>query len=87
MKLISDAFENGGEIPKVYTCDGDDVNPPLVIEDVPNDARSLVLVVDDHDAPMGVWDHWIVYNISADAGEIPANSVPPGSIEAKNSMG
>ena len=69
MQLRSRAFENGGLIPSKYTCDGQNVSPPLSISDVPTNAKSLVLIMDDHDVPRnirvdGVWDHWIVWNIS-----------------------
>ncbi|HID17248.1 TPA: YbhB/YbcL family Raf kinase inhibitor-like protein, partial [Candidatus Bathyarchaeota archaeon] len=53
LKVTSPAFENKGFIPKKYTCDGEDVNPPLNIEGIPEGAKSLVLIVDDPDAPMG----------------------------------
>ncbi len=71
----SSAFQNNRNIPKKYTCDSEDVNPPLIIEAIPEKTESLVLIVDDPDAPMGTWDHWIVWNIPP-AGEIAENSVP-----------
>ncbi len=77
-------FENNGNIPGKYTCDGDDVNPPLQIEGVPENARSLVLIVDDPDAPMGTWDHWIVWNIAPDTTKIEENSVPEGAVQGMN---
>jgi len=73
--ITSPVFENNRFIPAKYTCDGDDVNPPLDIEGIPEGTRSLVLIVDDPDAPMGTWDHWIVWNIRS-AGKIEENSVP-----------
>jgi len=73
--ITSPAFEHGGFIPKKYTCDGDDVNPPLKIEGIPEGTRSLVLIVDDPDAPRGTWDHWIVWNIPP-VGKIEEDSVP-----------
>jgi len=75
MRLTSTVFDYGGRIPQKYTCDGEDINPPLVIEDVPADAKTLVLIVDDPDAPMGTWDHWIVWNIPV-IDRIEEDSVP-----------
>ncbi|MBS7622375.1 YbhB/YbcL family Raf kinase inhibitor-like protein [Candidatus Bathyarchaeota archaeon] len=63
LKITSSAFKSNGFIPKKYTCDGDDVNPPLSIEGLPRQAVSLVLIVDDPDAPRGTWVHWVVWNI------------------------
>jgi Raf kinase inhibitor-like YbhB/YbcL family protein len=71
----SPAFANNGFIPTKHTCDGEDVNPPLNIEGTPDGTQSLVLIVDDPDAPMGTWDHWIVWNIPP-SGKIEENSVP-----------
>ena len=75
LTITSPAFENNGFIPSKYTCDGNDVNPPLKIEGVPEGTQSLVLIVDDPDAPMGTWDHWIVWNIPP-LEKIEENSVP-----------
>ncbi len=63
LKITSSVFKNNDFIPKKYTCDGDDVNPPLTIEDVPEETKSLALIVDDPDAPMGTWVHWVIWNI------------------------
>jgi len=70
MKILSSAFEHGQSIPRKYTCDGDNVSPPLVFEDVPNEAKSLALVVDDPDAPVGVFDHWIALNLNPTKREL-----------------
>ncbi len=70
MRLTSNAFEHEGVIPERYTCDGADVSPPLTLSDVPTGAVTLVVVMDDPDAPGGVWDHWIAYDIPTD-DEIP----------------
>jgi hypothetical protein len=79
MKISSTAFTMNGSIPSKYTCDGMDINPPLTIENVPTEAKSLVLIMDDPDAPGGMWVHWVVWNIDPAAKEIKENSVPPGS--------
>ena len=84
MKLGSPAFVDNGAIPAQYTCDGRDVNPPLLIENVPAAARSLALIVDDPDAPAGMWVHWVVWNIDPKSVEIGENSVPPGAAQGKN---
>ena len=63
MRITSTAFEPEGDIPSRYTCDGEDISPPLAIEDLPPETVSLVLVMDDPDAPMGTWDHWLAYDI------------------------
>ncbi|MFH1269902.1 MAG: YbhB/YbcL family Raf kinase inhibitor-like protein [Candidatus Omnitrophota bacterium] len=63
MRLISPEFNNNGVIPKKFTCEGQDINPALIIEDIPRSAKSLALIVDDPDAPMGTWVHWVVYNM------------------------
>ncbi|MBD3192897.1 MAG: YbhB/YbcL family Raf kinase inhibitor-like protein [Candidatus Heimdallarchaeota archaeon] len=85
MKITSPIFEHNQDIPKKYTCQGEDVNPPLNIHDVPPKTKSLVLIMDDPDAPMGVWDHWIVWNISPEITKIEENSTPEGAIVGKNS--
>jgi len=64
VKISSSAFEDKGMIPSEYTCDGDDISPPLSISDVPKQAKSLALIMDDPDAPMGTFTHWVVWNIS-----------------------
>ncbi|MCF8026670.1 MAG: YbhB/YbcL family Raf kinase inhibitor-like protein [Desulfobacteraceae bacterium] len=83
MKLTSSAFENEGKIPVKYTCDGENINPPLEITDVPPEAKSLVLIMDDPDVPThireeGMWDHWIVFNIPPDTREIKEGREPEG---------
>jgi len=75
LRVTSPAFTNNGPIPRKYTCDGNDVNPPLSIEGIPEGTKSLVLIVDDPDAPRGTWDHWIVWNISP-VQKIEENRVP-----------
>lgn len=81
MKISSLAFEDNKAIPAKYTCDGENTNPPLVFSDVPKDVKSLVLIVDDPDAPGGMWVHWTVWNIASATREILENSVPEGAQE------
>ncbi len=76
MKITSAAFKEGGAIPSKYTCDGDDSSPPLIISDVPKNAKTLALISDDPDAPMGTWVHWVVWNIPADTKEIAEGEAP-----------
>lgn len=86
MKLASSAFANNGAIPSEFTCDGADASPSLTISDVPANAKSLVLIMDDPDAPVGTWDHWVVFNIAASTKEIPKGAEPSG-VAGKNSWG
>lgn len=87
MKIESAAFGHNQAIPSKYTCDGQNVNPPLTFSDVPSDAKSLVLINDDPDAPAGTWVHWTVWNISSQTTEIAEDSVPQGSVEGVTSFG
>ena len=75
LTVKSPAFEHQKTIPSKYTCDGNNINPPLIIEGMPEGAKSLVLIVDDPDAPMGTWDHWVVWNIPP-TDKIQENSKP-----------
>jgi len=75
LTVTSPAFESNKLIPSKYTCDGDDVNPTLNIKGIPEETKSLVLIIDDPDAPMGTWDHWIVWNIPP-TNKIEENSIP-----------
>lgn len=84
MKITSPAFSNNGRIPEKYTCDGEDINPPLDFHDVPVNAKSLALIVDDPDAPMGTWVHWVVYDIPSNCRRIEENSIPEGAKEGIN---
>lgn len=86
MKIISSAFSHNQPIPAKYTCDGNGTNPPLTFSEVSAAAQSLAVVMDDPDAPMGTWDHWVVFNIPPDTTDISENTVPKG-IVGKNTRG
>jgi len=91
MKLTSTAFQDKGIIPSRYTCEGKNINPPLDISGTPQNAKSLVLIMDDPDVPKtlrpdGMYDHWIVFNIPPHTRVIGENSVPAG-IQGKNTGG
>lgn len=75
MKLSSPSFEHNTFIPVEFTCQGRDINPALFIEGIPEGAKSLALIVDDPDAPMGTWVHWVVYNIKP-VSRIEEDSIP-----------
>lgn len=84
MKLSSPAFENGAIIPSVYTCEGKKISPPLQFENVPEKAKSLVLIMDDPDVPKNLredqmFDHWVVFNIPPETKGFAENSTPPGA--------
>ncbi len=85
--LTSPAFPGNGLIPKEYTCDGADRNPPLGIRNVPPRTESLALIVDDPDAPRGTWVHWVVWNIARGTTEIAEASVPAGAVQGTNDFG
>lgn len=75
MRLSSPEFKNNDFIPRKFTCQGEDINPALIIEEMPKETESLALIVDDPDAPMGTWIHWVVYDI-APVSRIEENSIP-----------
>jgi len=85
MQITSPAFNDNQMIPKKYTCQGEDVNPALMISDVPERTVSLALIVDDPDAPMGTWVHWVVFNISPDWNSIGEKTIP--GTQAGNDFG
>ncbi len=87
MKFITPAFAHNGIIPANYTCDGENLHPPLVISDVPAEAKSLALIVDDPDAPQGDFTHWTVWNISPETREMREGSVPEGACEGMTDFG
>ena len=87
MKISSPVFPHLGMIPPKYTCDGENVSPPLNLLEVPEQAQSLVLIVDDPDAQMGTWDHWVLWNIKPQTTLIEENRVPEGAVQGMNSFG
>lgn len=76
MQIDSIAFEHHSPIPKKYTCEGQDVSPPLAFHDVPKGTKSLALIMDDPDAPMGTFDHWIVWNLKPESKSLNEGSNP-----------
>lgn len=92
IQLISQAFSEGAMIPTRYTCDGEDVSPPLSWTDLPPETGSFALICEDPDAPVGTWDHWVLFNLPASATGLP-EAVPAtatlddGSVHGNNSWG
>jgi len=84
MKITSPAFTEAGMIPSQYTCDGQDISPPLAWKDVPAGTKSFALISDDPDAPGGTWVHWVAYNMPADIIKLEENIRPER--EFKNGM-
>jgi Raf kinase inhibitor-like YbhB/YbcL family protein len=83
LTVKSPAFEANKKLPKKYTCEADGVNPPLTIEGIPAEAKSLALLLEDPDATIGTFDHWVVWNIPVSTSKIEENTVP--GIEGLNS--
>lgn len=87
-ELTSPAFVSGQPIPAKYTCDGQDISPPLQWYDAPKDTQSFALIMDDPDAPAGDWVHWLLFNLPADLQEVAEKAaLPQGSETGKNSWG
>ena len=82
LKITSSAFDEGGMIPKKYTCDAENVSPPLAWSGAPSGTKSFALICDDPDAPAGTWVHWVVYNIPA--GEKGLNEAVPQNKKLEN---
>jgi len=79
MNITSSVFENNQNIPSKYTCDSENINPPLEIGDIPEETKSLALIVDDPDAPNGDWVHWVVFNIPPSTTSIQEGKAPEGT--------
>jgi len=86
MKITSSAFQQGGNIPSKFSCDGANTSPPLQISDVPPETKSVVLIVDDPDAPSGLFTHWAVWNISPQTSTIAEGNAPKG-VHGTNDFG
>ena len=87
-ELTSSAFSGGQQIPAKYTCDGEDISPPLQWSEPPAGTQSLALIMDDPDAPVGTWDHWLLFNLPASSRSLPEQAgMPAGSAAGKNSWG
>jgi Raf kinase inhibitor-like YbhB/YbcL family protein len=84
MKITSTAFQNGASIPPTYAKDGQNQNPPLTFSEIPANAQSLLLMVEDPDAPRGLVTHWIVFNIDPKSNGVPAGQVPAGALQGMN---
>ena len=87
ISVTSSAFQSGGEIPAKFTCNGTNVSPELKINGVPSEAKSLVLIVDDPDAPRGLFTHWIAWNIDPKTTDIAENSALSGAVQGTNDFG
>jgi len=92
LKIYSSAFEDGGMIPSKYTCDGADISPPLAWSGLPEGTKSIAIINDDPDAPMGTWVHWVIYNIPPTAQGLGEDikrveKLPDGTLQGKNSWG
>ncbi|MEE9252063.1 MAG: YbhB/YbcL family Raf kinase inhibitor-like protein [Thermodesulfobacteriota bacterium] len=92
MNVTSAAFEEGGMIPRQYSCDGADISPPLAWSGVPEGTKSIALICDDPDAPVGVWVHWVLYNLPPDTTELPEGvpsqkTLSSGAMHGRNDFG
>lgn len=92
LNVKSRAFRDGQTIPEAYTCDGDDISPPLEWKNVPDETRSLALISDDPDAPVGTWVHWVIYNIPPDSEGLKENipaveKLDNGATQGRNDFG
>lgn len=87
LKISSPVFADRGNIPSKYTCDGEDINPPLEFENIPEDAVSLLLTVEDPDSPGKTWLHWALYNIDPHIAAIHEDAKPTGAFECVSDFG
>jgi Raf kinase inhibitor-like YbhB/YbcL family protein len=87
VNITSTVFKHNENIPNTYTCDGGDNIPPLTFSEIPSQAKSLALIVDDPDAPIRAFTHWLIYNIPPATTQILENEIPSGSLQGKNDFG
>ena len=92
IKITSSAFEDGGLIPAKYTCDGADISPPLQWDAVPEGTKSIALICDDPDAPMGTWVHWVIFGLPSETRELAENipsdeTLPSGAKQGTSDFG
>jgi len=87
MKITSPALQEGGTIPEKFSKNGQNVSPELRIEGAPPEAKSLALIVDDPDAPVGLFTHWLVWNIDPKTTQLAEGSAPNGAVQGKNDFG
>ena len=92
MEITSSAFQNNGSIPRAHTCDGADLSPPLAWQNAPSGSATFALIVDDPDAPGGIWVHWLLYELPGSAKEIAAGIarseiLPNGAKQGINDFG
>jgi len=92
IKISSSAFGEGGIIPSKYTCDGENISPPLSLSDAPAGTAAFALINDDPDAPAGTWVHWVIYNIPAAEKELkegipPVKNLDNGAVQGLNDFG
>lgn len=92
LSVSSPAFQEGERIPAKYSCEGQDISPPLMWNGVPGGTQSFALIMDDPDAPVGVFTHWVLFNIPPDTRELPEavptqSQLPSGALQGKNDFG
>lgn len=81
IKITSSAFDENAMIPAKYTCDGEDISPPLEWDNVPEGTQSIAIIADDPDAPMGTFVHWVLFNLPGDTRQLPENVPTKGTLD------